>query len=248
MEETLRTVSLLFQNRRARNLTICCLLTIILASHALLRPLSPVRAGNAATVAAGGGGKQEREQEVAKITAPLLTVPPRKNNERKVNVSNQKKEEFKDILRKSVKKSVASHSARRQERKKEGDEEIDVAGRKAKQVGTNKRGNDAKKGKSGENSLGDMVKTGLDTFTALQTMSKMMGGQESKSPLISGLMDYLGRPQEPEDKSRAGRGKAGFNLDPLVDSVANMLGGQGATGGIKRFAKPLLNSLLKGNK
>ena len=49
--------------------------------------------------------------------------------------------------------------------------------------------------------------------------------------------------------SQGGKGhKNGLNLDPIVDSAFSLLGGEETTGGIKRFAKPLINTFLKGNK
>ena len=41
--------------------------------------------------------------------------------------------------------------------------------------------------------------------------------------------------------------KAKSPLDPLVDSAFDLLGGEEATGGLRRFAKPFLKNLIQSN-
>ena len=127
-----------------------------------------------------------------------------------------------------------------------------------------------------DSSFGDMLKTGLNTFNTIQALSQGLGGAKGGRE-ANPIMNLVGSLLLPQGEGKSGGGGAGgggggaggvlaalikgasgsqggkghqngLNLDPIVDSAFNLLGGEETTGGIKRFAKPLINNFLKGNK
>ena len=194
---------------------------------------------------------------------PLLTVPTRRAKteklSRKVKGESVKRKEVKS-LQGVVRESLSKHAEKRAEAEAKiednadinilaiGEEEVD----KVKELGIDRTRKD-KKSESKSN-FGDMLKTGLNTLNTIQTMSKVFGGSESG---ISGgggggknvVMDLVGSLLTGGDggKGTKSQKRSKSPLDPLVDSAFDLLGGEEATGGLRRFAKPFLKNLIQSN-
>ena len=193
---------------------------------------------------------------------PLLTVPTRRAKaeklSRKVKGESVKRKEVKS-LQGVVRESLSKHAEKRAEAavKMEdnadinilaiGEEEVD----KVKELGID-RTRKVKKSESKSN-FGDMLKTGLNTLNTIQTMSKVFGGSESGSSGGGGgknvVMDLVGSLLTGGDggKGTKSQKRSKSPLDPLVDSAFDLLGGEEATGGLRRFAKPFLKNLIQSN-
>ena len=196
-----------------------------------------------------------------KARPPLLTVPTRRAKaeklSRKVKGESVKRKEVKS-LQGVVRESLSKHAEKRAEAAAKmednadinilaiGEEEVD----KVKELGID-RTRKVKKSESKSN-FGDMLKTGLNTLNTIQTMSKVFGGSESG---ISGgggknvVMDLVGSLLTGGDggKGTKSQKRSKSPLDPLVDSAFDLLGGEEATGGLRRFAKPFLKNLIQSN-
>lgn len=201
-----------------------------------------------------------------KHRAPLLTVPIRENT--------LGEGEGKTSLKESVRKSLARHSREKQRIHEPGVEGGEVLVGSAvdhvKLLGIDRVRKISKVKTGGEDSsFGDMLKTGLNTFNTIQALSQGLGGAKGGRE-ANPIMNLVGSLLLPQGEGKSGGGGAGgvlaalikgasgsqggkghqngLNLDPIVDSAFNLLGGEETTGGIKRFAKPLINNFLKGNK
>ena len=196
---------------------------------------------------------------------PLLTVPTRRAKaeklSRKVKGESVKRKEVKS-LQGVVRESLSKHAEKRAEAEAKiednadinilaiGEEEVD----KVKELGID-RTRKVKKSESKSN-FGDMLKTGLNTLNTIQTMSKVFGGSESGSSGGGGggggknvVMDLVGSLLTGGDggKGTKSQKRSKSPLDPLVDSAFDLLGGEEATGGLRRFAKPFLKNLIQSN-
>ena len=193
---------------------------------------------------------------------PLLTVPTRSAKaeklSRKVKGESVKRKEVKS-LQGVVRESLSKHAEKRAEAEAKiednadinilaiGEEEVD----KVKELGID-RTRKVKKSESKSN-FGDMLKTGLNTLNTIQTMSKVFGGSESGSSGGGGgknvVMDLVGSLLTGGDggKGTKSQKRSKSPLDPLVDSAFDLLGGEEATGGLRRFAKPFLKNLIQSN-
>ena len=190
--------------------------------------------------------------------------PPRKAEEEGFEVKRKKV----DGVRGVVRESLSKHAERRAEAAAKmgdnsdiqilavGEEEVE----KVKELGIDR----ARKGGKGDgtnkskSSFGDMLKTGLNTLNTIQTMSKVFGGSgaggtsggggDAKNVVIDLVGSLLtgGEGGRKGTKSKKGV-KAKSPLDPLVDSAFDLLGGEEATGGLRRFAKPFLKNLIQSN-
>ena len=173
-----------------------------------------------------------------------------------------------DGVRGVVRESLSKHAERRAEAAAKmgdnsdiqilavGEEEVE----KVKELGIDR----ARKGGKGDgtnkskSSFGDMLKTGLNTLNTIQTMSKVLGGSGARGTSGGGgggknvVMDLVGSLLTGGEGGRKGtKSKKGVKakspLDPLVDSAFDLLGGEEATGGLRRFAKPFLKNLIQSN-
>ena len=193
---------------------------------------------------------------------PLLTVPTRRAKaeklSRKVKGESVKRKEVKS-LQGVVRESLSKHAEKRAEAEAKiednadinilaiGEEEVD----KVKELGID-RTRKVKKSESKSN-FGDMLKTGLNTLNTIQTMSKVFGGSESGGGGGGGgknvVMDLVGSLLTGGDggKGTKSQKRSKSPLDPLVDSAFDLLGGEEATGGLRRFAKPFLKNLIRSN-
>ena len=193
---------------------------------------------------------------------PLLTVPTRRAKaeklSRKVKGESVKRKEVKS-LQGVVRESLSKHAEKRAEAEAKiednadinilaiGEEEVD----KVKELGID-RTRKVKKSESKSN-FGDMLKTGLNTLNTIQTMSKVFGGSESGGGGGGGgknvVMDLVGSLLTGGDggKGTKSQKRSKSPLDPLVDSAFDLLGGEEATGGLRRFAKPFLTNLIQSN-
>ena len=169
-----------------------------------------------------------------------------------------------------VRESLSTHAERRAEAaaksKMEDNSDIQILAvgeeevEKVKELGIDR----ARKGGKGDgtnkskSSFGDMLKTGLNTLNTIQTMSKVLGGSGARGTSGGGgggknvVMDLVGSLLTGGEGGRKGtKSKKGVKakspLDPLVDSAFDLLGGEEATGGLRRFAKPFLKNLIQSN-
>ena len=202
---------------------------------------------------------------------PLLTVPTRrpKTGRNKELSRKTKSEGFGvkpskvDGIQGVVRESVSKHAERRAEAAARlgdnsdidilaiGEEEVE----KVKELGIDRARKLNKGDGKGQSSFGDMLKTGLNTLNTIQTMSKVFGGGGAGGSDGGGknmVMDLVGSlltgGGEGGKETRSKKGvKAKSPLDPLVDSAFDLLGGEEATGGLRRFAKPFLKNLIQSN-
>ena len=145
----------------------------------------------------------------------------------------------------------------------EVDGEIDVvvgeAVNEVKELGIDKVKKRAKvKNGKGENSFGEMLKTGLNTFSMMQKV--LEGGEGTGGPVAALVSGLLGGGEE--GGGAGGRGLLGtlallakgrpggegqkFDIDPLLDSAFGMLGDEEATGGVKTNCQTLDTLLIAG--
>ena len=147
-----------------------------------------------------------------------------------------------------VRQSLSKHAEKRAEAVTEMEDGFDglVVGeevRKVKDLGIDRK----RKAKQGGNQggLGEMLKAGLNTLNTIQTMSKVFegssdgagGGKNVVVDLVGSLLTNQGAKGK-----KPMRGKNA--LDPLVDSAFDLLGGEDATGGLRRYAKPFLKTMF----
>ena len=147
-----------------------------------------------------------------------------------------------------VRQSLSKHAEKRAEAVTEMEDGFDglVVGeevRKVKDLGIDRK----RKAKQGGNQggLGEMLKAGLNTLNTIQTMSKVFegssdgagGGKNVVVDLVGSLLTNHGTKGKKQT-----RGKSA--LDPLVDSAFDLLGGEDATGGLRRYAKPFLKTMF----
>ena len=199
---------------------------------------------------------------------PLLTVPTRRAKaeklSRKVKGESVKRKEVKS-LQGVVRESLSKHAEKRAEAaaaKMEdnadinilaiGEEEVD----KVKELGIDRAKKVNKGDGKGQSSFGDMLKTGLNTLNTIQTMSKVLGGGGAGGGGSDGggkntVMDLVGSLLTGGEGRKGTKSKKGVKakspLDPLVDSAFDLFGGEEATGGLRRFAKPFLKNLIQSN-
>ena len=147
-----------------------------------------------------------------------------------------------------VRQSLSKHAENRAEAVTEMEDGFDglVVGeevRKVKDLGIDRK----RKAKQGGNQggLGEMLKAGLNTLNTIQTMSKVFGGGSDGAGggknVVVDLVGSLLTNQGAKGKKQM-RGKSA--LDPLVDSAFDLLGGEDATGGLRRYAKPFLKTMF----
>ena len=147
-----------------------------------------------------------------------------------------------------VRQSLSKHAENRAEAVTEMEDGFDglVVGeevRKVKDLGIDRK----RKAKQGGNQggLGEMLKAGLNTLNTIQTMSKVFGGGSDGAgggkDVVVDLVGSLLTNQGAKGKKQM-RGKSA--LDPLVDSAFDLLGGEDATGGLRRYAKPFLKTMF----
>lgn len=214
------------------------------------------------------GGTEWREEEGrgrvgrdGRGRAPLLTVPTRRADHELHSGSGRSGRRgerpgeargggVEGGLRQVVRNSLARHGAarvggERREGQEGRDEEEIVVGEevgRVRELGVDQ----VVQGKGREASLGDMLKTGLNTFNTIQGLAQAMGGKGGKGgsggSSLASMVGSLLLPPGQGGRGRQGRGRD--LVGPLVDSAAEMLGGQEVTGGVARYAKPLLASLL----
>lgn len=279
MEEWLRRVTLPLQKRRTRSIVIA-LLTVVLLSQAILLTHNSMVASeilhpDTKYPARDEGRKlsdsvaSELPQLGEETQTKLLTVTTRTPNIRTVTHKKNTK------IQGAIKKSLTEHARNKAKIETSGNEDIDLTTGKAvegvNELGTDKvrrkisRRRGEQKSSVDGNPIEDMLKTGLDTFNGIQSLSKMMRGSEGRQE-GSPVMDLLGTLLKPSAKQGGGvldlvgsliqkssghkgqgeksGGKKQWRLGPLVDSAFDMLGGEETTGGIKRFAKPFIRNLL----
>ena len=147
-----------------------------------------------------------------------------------------------------VRQSLSKHAENRAEAVTEMEDGFDglVVGeevRKVKDLGIDRK----RKAKQGGNQggLGEMLKAGLNTLNTIQTMSKVFGGGSDGAGggknVVVDLVGSLLTNQGAKGKKQM-RGKSA--LGPLVDSAFDLLGGEDATGGLRRYAKPFLKTMF----
>ena len=201
---------------------------------------------------------------------PLLTVPTRrtKTGRNKELSTKTKSEGFGvkpskvDGIQGVVRESLSKHAERRAEAAARlgdnsdidilaiGEEEVE----KVKELGIDRAKKVNKGDGKGQSSFGDMLKTGLNTLNTIQTMSKVFGVGEAggsdggRKNMVMDLVGSLLTGGEGRKGTKSKKGvKAKSALDPLVDSAFDLLGGEEATGGLRRFAKPFLKNLIQSN-
>ena len=195
---------------------------------------------------------------------PLLTVPtrrPEKSKAEKEGFGVKRKKV--DGVRGVVRESLSKHAERRAEAaaKMEDNSDIQILAvgeeevEKVKELGID-RARKANKDGANKSNFGDMLKTGLNTLNTIQTMSKVFGGGEAGGSGGGGggknvVMDLVGSLLAGGEGGEGTKSKKGVKakspLDPLVDSAFDLLGGEEATGGLRRFAKPFLKNLIQSN-
>ena len=201
---------------------------------------------------------------------PLLTVPTRrtKTGRNKELSTKTKSEAFGvkpskvDGMQGVVRESLSKHAERRAEAAaRMGDNsDIDILAigeeevQKVKELGIDRAKKVNKGDGKGQSSFGDMLKTGLNTLNTIQTMSKVLGGGGAGGSDGGGknmVMDLVGSLLTGGEGRKGTKSKKGVKaksaLDPLVDSAFDLLGGEEATGGLRRFAKPFLKNLIQSN-
>ena len=207
-----------------------------------------------------GSGAQQKKN---RVRPPLLTVPTRRPKTRKTgNKGFGVKGGKVDGLEGAVRESLSKHAERRAEAaaRMEDNSDIDILAvgeeevEKVKELGIDRaRKTGGKDGSKSKSSFSEMLKTGLNTLNTIQTMSKVLGGGD---PGGSGggknvVMDLVGSLLTGGEGGKGTKSKKGVKaksaLDPLMDSAFDLLGGEEATGGLRRFAKPLLKNLMQGN-
>jgi len=253
---------LFLQKRRARNsLAVFLLLTLVLTHFLIFSPKyfprTKERAGSYyPEVEASPGISAQLAEDLQKMKnqptsnlqktkghwarPPTLTVPTRRLNMKHL----KKAESVKGVVRQSLSK----HAENRAEAVTEMEDGFDglVVGeevRKVKDLGIDRK----RKAKQGGNQggLGEMLKAGLNTLNTIQTMSKVFGGGSDGAGggknVVVDLVGSLLTNQGAKGKKQM-RGKSA--LDPLVDSAFDLLGGEDATGGLRRYAKPFLKTMF----
>ena len=202
---------------------------------------------------------------------PLLTVPTRRAKTGRNEQLSRKTEsegfgvkssDQVDGIQGVVRESLSKHAERRAEAgaRMRDNSDIDILAigeeevEKVKELGID-RARKVKKGDDkGQSSFSDMLKTGLNTLNTIQTMSKVLGGDEAGGSGGGGknmVMDLVGSLLTGGEGGKGTKSKKGVKakspLDPLVDSAFDLLGGEEATGGLRRFAKPFLKNLIQSN-
>ena len=199
---------------------------------------------------------------------PLLTVPttrrPKSLPKREPSRKAQKEAVWKEVDGVSgvVRESLSKHAERRAEaadKMEEDDSDIQMLAvgeeevEKVKELGIDRarKGNKGVKSNKSKSSFGDMLKTGLNTLNTIQTMSKVFGGNDAGDGGNNVMMNLVGSLLTGGEGGKGTKSKKGAiaknPLDPLVDSAFDLLGGEEATGGLRRFAKPFLKNLIQNN-
>ena len=175
-----------------------------------------------------------------KNTAPLLTVPTRKNRAQSII-----KEDVNKVGHKTDLKGWNDEISIKEDKEKAQKSGINLSAKNhhshpPKPKTPPKRTKQQKKQK--DSSIPNLVKTSLNTLKTIQTLSKLAG--QGKTSSGGGMLDLVGSLMKTSGKENdsAGAG-ADTVIEPLLDTAIEWLGGD-KNNGIKDIVKPIINNLI----